>query len=233
MKITSEIFSPLIHFFYPHNCLGCGSDRVATKDFLCLDCINDLPHTNFASDSSNPVEKKFWGRISLIAGMSEFYFSKNSPIQNLIHEMKYKRNKNVGVYLGNMMGRSLHQSNRFSDVDVIVPLPLFPEKEFRRGYNQAAILCQGIVEVFSLPVSSNSVARTVHTETQTKKGRLERWENVEKSFGVRDDTFLKGKHILLVDDVITTGATMEACGAEILKIEGTRLSVAALAFVTH
>ncbi|MEO6187235.1 MAG: ComF family protein [Ginsengibacter sp.] len=233
MKITSQIFSPLIHFFYPHNCLGCGSDIVATKDFLCLDCINDLPHTGFASESTNPVEKKFWGRIPLIAGMSEFYFSKNSIIQNLIHEMKYKRNKSVGVYLGNLMGKSLQQSNRFSDVDVIVPLPLFPEKEFRRGYNQAAILCQGIVEVFSKPVLSKNVVRVIHTETQTKKGRIERWENVEKSFGVRDDTGLGGNHILLVDDVITTGATMEACAAEILKVEGTRLSVAALAFATH
>lgn len=116
---------------------------------------------------------------------------------------------------------------------MIVPLPLFSKKEIRRGYNQAAVLCDGIVEVLNLPVITNNVIRVVHTETQTKKGRIERWENVEKSFQVKNPEMLKGKHVLLVDDVITTGATMEACGAEILKIQGTRLSIATLAFATR
>jgi ComF family protein len=192
-----------------------------------------LPHTGFAFHSNNPVEKIFWGRIPLVAAMSEFYFSKDSIIQNLIHEFKYRGDKQVGLYLGNTIGKSLLNSNRFSDIDVLIPLPLFSQKEFKRGFNQSSILCTGINEIMNIPVITKNVIRTVHTETQTKKGRIERWENVEKTFSVSEPAMLKGKHILLVDDVITTGATIEACGTEILKVEGVKLSVASLAIATR
>lgn len=175
----------------------------------------------------------FWGRVAITAATSEFYFSKGSIIQNLIHELKYKGNRKAGVYLGNLMGNSLLKSNRFLNIDMLVPLPLFAKKEFKRGYNQAMVLCEGIAEVMNLPIVTKNVIRIVHTETQTKKGRIERWENVEKSFAVKDLSVLKGKHILLIDDVITTGATMEACGAEILKVDNAKLSIATLAFATR
>ncbi len=230
MKVTSHILSPLVHFFYPHNCIGCGSDIIENENFLCLECINDLPHTGFSLHANNPVEKMFWGRIAIVAGTSEFYFSKASVIQNLIHELKYKGNRKAGIYLGNLMGKSLKSSNRFSNIDYLIPLPLFTKKELKRGYNQAEVLCAGIAEVMNIPILTKNVIRIVHTETQTKKGRIERWENVEKSFAVKDPGILKGKHILLVDDVITTGATMEACGSEILKTGGAKLSFATLAF---
>ena len=233
LKINHHIVSPILHFFYPHNCIGCGSDIIANDNFLCLDCINNLPHTGFSLHANNPVEKMFWGRLAVTAGTSEFYFSKGSIIQNLIHELKYKGNRKAGIYLGNLMGNSLLKSNRFLNIDMLVPLPLFAKKEFKRGYNQAMILCEGIAEVMDLPIITKNVIRIVHTETQTKKGRIERWENVEKSFTVKDLSVLKGKHILLVDDVITTGATMEACGAEILKVNDARLSIAALALATR
>ncbi|MDQ6890796.1 MAG: ComF family protein, partial [Bacteroidota bacterium] len=224
MKISSHFISPLLHFFYPHNCIGCGSDIIESENFLCLECINNLPHTSFSLHANNPVEKMFWGRIAIIAGMSEFYFSKASIVQNLIHELKYKGNKKAGIYLGNLMGKSLKNSNRFANIDLLVPLPLFTKKEFKRGYNQAEVLCQGIAEEMKVPLLTKNVIRIIHTETQTKKGRIQRWENVEKSFSVLDPAFLKGKHVLLVDDVITTGATMEACGAEILKVAQVKLS---------
>ena len=123
----------------------------------------------------------------------------------------------------------MFNSNRFSSIDFLIPLPLSTEKEFKRGFNQSSILCSGIREVMNIPVITKNVIRIIHTETQTKKGRIQRWENVEKSFSVIDPAMLKGKHILLVDDVVTTGATIEACGREILKIEGVQLSVASLA----
>lgn len=214
--------------FYPHNCIGCGSDVIDKENFLCLECVNDLPHTNFAMHANNPLEKKFWGRISLTSAMSEFYFSKESIVQNMIYELKYRRNKKAGFYFGNLMGKSLLNSNRF-DVDILIPLPLFEGKERMRGYNQSEILCNGISGVINKPVIRNNVIRKVFTETQTKKHRIERWKNVKDIFFVTDPKSLEGKHILLVDDVITTGATLDACGSEILKIKNVKLSVAALA----
>jgi ComF family protein len=232
MKLSPAVLSPLIHLFYPHNCLGCGSDIVEKENFICLECINNLPHTGFATHANNPVEKLFWGRIPVAAGMSEFYFSKDSIVQNLIHEFKYRANRKVGLYLGKLIGKSLLQSGRFDAIDALVPLPLFAQKEFKRGYNQSAILCAGISEIMSIPVLTKNIIRIVHTETQTKKSRIQRWENVEKSFSVLKPADVEGKHILLVDDVITTGATLEACGAEILKAADTTLSIATLAMAT-
>ena len=121
-------------------------------------------------------------------------------------------------------------SNRFSNIDFLIPLPLFSQKEFKRGYNQSSILCAGINEIMNIPLITKNVIRIVHTETQTKKGRIQRWENVEKSFSVLEPGSLKGKHILLVDDVITTGATLEACGLEILK---TRRHSAECCFISN
>lgn len=208
--------------------MGCGNDVISNENFLCLECLNDLPHTDFAMHKNNPVEKKFWGRIALASAMSEFYFSKGSIVQNMIHEFKYRGNKKAGYYFGNLMGKSLLGSNRFP-VDVIVPLPLFEKKEKMRGFNQSEILCNGIAEFIRKPVVKNNVIRKVFTDTQTKKHRIERWKNVESIFYVKHPDELKGRHILLVDDVITTGATIDACGTEILKIEGVTLSVASLA----
>lgn len=224
--------SPLFHLFYPHNCIGCGSDVIDKENFLCLQCFDDLPHTNFAQHENNPLEKKFWGRIGLVSAMSQFYFSKESIIQNIVHELKYKGNKQAGYFLGNLVGKSLLNSNRFH-VDVIIPLPLFEKKEKMRGYNQSEILCRGISEIIGKPVIKNNVIRKVFTETQTKKHRLERWKNVENIFHVNFPDELTGKHILLVDDVITTGATIDACATEILKIKNVKLSVAALAMTSQ
>jgi ComF family protein len=228
LKPSFVTSSPLFHLFFPHNCVGCGSDVIDKDSFLCLQCIHDLPYTNFAMHGNNPVEKKFWGRIAVTSAMSEFYFSKGSIVQNLIHEFKYKGNKIVGHYLGNLIGKSLLNSNRFH-IDAIIPIPLFEKKEKKRGFNQAEILCKGISEIMNVPIIKKNVIRTVPTKTQTRKGRLERWQNVEKTFSVSDTQNLQGKHILLVDDVITTGATLEACASEILKIENVRISIATLA----
>lgn len=178
--------------------------------------------------AGNPLEKKFWGRLPLASAMSELYFSKDSIVQNMIHEFKYRGNKDAGRYFGNLIGRSLLNSNRFN-VDVIVPLPLFIRKEKMRGFNQAEILCNGIGEIIKKPIVKKNVMRSIFTESQTKKRRIERWRNVEGIFYINDPKSLEGKHILLVDDVITTGATIDACGSEILKVADTTLSVASFA----
>ncbi len=221
-----------MHLFYPHVCTGCGSDIIEQENLLCLKCVNTLPHTNFAMHANNAVEKIFWGRVPLTAATSEFYFAKGTVVQHLIHEFKYKGNKDVGTYLGAMMGSSILSTNRFKKIDALIPLPLYADKEHKRGVNQAKILCEGMSEVMNVPVITNNVVRKRFTQTQTKKHREERWQNVEGSFKVDAIEQLKDKHVLLVDDVITTGATLEACGKEILNIDNVQLSVATLAYAS-
>jgi ComF family protein len=232
--LTSSFFSlsPLFHLFYPHNCIGCGSDLIDKDNFLCLECFDNLPYTNFAQHANNPLEKKFWGRIALVSAMSLFYFSKESIVQNMIYELKYKGNKRAGYFFGNLIGKSLLNSNRFH-ADVLIPLPLFEKKEKMRGYNQSEILCHGIAEIIDQPVVKNNVIRKVFTETQTRKHRVERWKNVENIFQVKFPEELEGKHILLVDDIITTGATIDACATEILKIKNVKLSIASFAMASY
>ena len=229
MVAVKDILADALHLFYPHICTGCGSDLINKKSLLCLNCINELPHTNFALHENNPIEKIFTGRIKIKAAHSEFYFSKGHLVQHLIHQLKYKNNKEIGYYLGEIMGNSLLKSNRFSNLDYLIPLPLFADKEFKRGYNQAEIICQGMHLSTQIPVMLNNVVRKRPTETQTRKHRAERWENVDGSFTIKNPASLKGKNVLLVDDVITTGATLEACGQVILQVPETRLNFAALA----
>ena len=229
MLLLKSIFSDTLHLFYPHICTGCGSDLLHEDNLLCLQCINDLPYTNFASHKNNPVEKIFWGRIPVAAAHSEFYFAKETIVQELIHQLKYKNNTAIGLYLGELMGKSLLAGNRFTDIDYLVPLPLYPDKERKRGYNQAAIICNGMSGIMKVPVSTGNVVRQRFTETQTRKHRTERWENVDGSFVVKDPAAFKGKKIMLVDDVVTTGATLEACGNALLQVEGVKLYIAALA----
>ena len=227
--MLKNIFSAAAHLFYPHLCMGCGSDLLRTDDLLCFHCIDELPHTGYESMPGNPVEKIFYGRMPLEAAHAGYYFAKGALIQQLIHELKYRGNKDAGLYLSRSMGEKMLLSGRFSDIDYIVPLPLAAEKEFRRGFNQAEIICNGLSGSMNIPVLRKNITRIRFTETQTKKHRAERWENVSGSFFVNSPETIAGKHILLVDDVITTGATLEACAAAISAASTTRISIAALA----
>ncbi len=170
----------------------------------------------------------FWGRIPLTSATAQFYFTRHSGIQQLMHELKYRGNKDLGIYLGRIMGSQLAATHRFRYVDALIPLPLFAAKEKKRGFNQAELLCRGMGEVMNVGVLKNVVSRISHTETQTKKNRTERWQNMKGRFRVNDQEALRGKHVLLVDDVVTTGATLEACGKVILEAENCRVSIATL-----
>jgi ComF family protein len=228
-----EIKDSFLHVIFPHVCDGCGSDLLNVESRLCIRCFASLPETNFEEHSNNPVEKIFWGRLPIVEATAQFYFTKESLMQRLMHQFKYKGNKDLGLQLGTMMGNSLKSSKRFKDIDALVPLPLFPSKERKRGYNQATILCEGITEMFHRPILKNVITRPQHTETQTKKGRIERWKNIEGKFQLLDTAAIQNKHLLLIDDVITTGATLEACANELLKTGNVKLSIATLCIASR
>lgn len=220
----------LRHIFFPHICSGCGTDLLPENKLLCIRCLNNLPVTNFQHHSINPVEKIFRGRLRLVKAFSYLYFTKDSMLQSLLHELKYKGKKEIGEFLGNKMGEAVHAVFENDPVDALIPLPLHPAKERQRGFNQATAIANGLAEVFKIPVMEKTVARKIFTASQTKKSRLERWDNMEGKFILNEEDAPYGKHVLLVDDVVTTGATLEACGNELLKTQGLRLSISTLAY---
>ncbi len=227
-----EIKDSLLHLLFPNVCAGCANDLADGASQLCLKCIDSMPETNFELHANNPVEKKFWGRLPLASGTAQYYYTSESLIQHLMHQFKYRGNKELGHQLGRMMGDSLHWSGRFHP-ETLIPLPLFASKEKRRGFNQATILCEGMAEILEIPVLNDVIVRSLYTDTQTKKGRIERWENMEDKFVLVKPEAISDKQVLLVDDVVTTGATLEACGAELLKASNVRLSIATLCFASR
>ncbi len=229
-KHLAYFVSDILHLFYPHHCTGCGSDIVYNEQLLCAKCIHRLPHTGFFDKAANPVEKVFYGRVHAEAAAAAFYFTKQSLVQHLLVQLKYKGNREAGYFLGRQMGYLLSASARFTGVDYIIPLPLNRKKEQLRGYNQAALISEGIADTWQKPMLSSVVERTRFTETQTQQNRISRWQNMEQVFAVTDAAKIAGKHILLVDDVVTTGATLEACAAKLLAVSGTRVSIAAAAY---
>jgi ComF family protein len=218
------------HIFFPHVCEGCGTDVLEHNSILCPECFLKLPDTGFIKKPNNPVEKIFYGRIKVEMAGSAFYFTKHSLLQHLVLQLKYHGNKDIGFYLGKLLGYQLAQTERFNDVDTIIPLPLNPRKERKRGYNQAAVIAEGIASVWYKPVLRDGIQRMVFTETQTRKDRVSRWQTMEGVFETTNDEVLTGRHILLIDDIVTTGATLEACGGKILQAYGTKLSIATVAY---
>jgi ComF family protein len=232
MVTYKELKNSILHILFPRVCDGCGSDIIDEESNLCMKCIAELPETNFHLHANNPVEKIFWGRLPIASATAQYYFVKESLMQYLMHQLKYKGNRELGKQLGRLMAYDLQKTNRFNKVDYLVPLPLFASKEKRRGYNQATILCEGIAEVMNVQIAGDVITRTQYTETQTRKGRIERWQNMEGKFELLKPEMIRDKNILLVDDVITTGATLEACGHELLRA-APKLSIAALCYASR
>ena len=228
----SAIKESLLQLFYPHVCAGCGSDALTPESQLCVKCIHGLPLTGFEKHAFNPIDRSLAGRVRFINATSQLYFNKESLVQRLMHEFKYRGNKSLGQQLGVMMGVQLQESGRFGNVEALVPLPLYETRLKQRGYNQSAVLCQGIQEVLGLPVIEGAIERPLFTETQTKKNRVERWKNMEGKFRVIDPALVQNRHVLLVDDVITTGATIESCASELVNA-GALVSIATLCYASQ
>lgn len=225
-----DISSSLMHLFFPHVCRGCYQELQQKDHFLCTGCLSVLPYSGFEKIQGNPVEKIFFGRIHIEAAASFLFFTPASVVQHLIHQVKYRNQQQLAVYLGRAMGQQLAESERFGEVDLVVPLPLFRNREAERGYNQAGLLARGVAGAMGLPVEENALTRVRASATQTRKNRAERWENVEGLFQITGKPALDGKNILLVDDVVTTGATLEACATAIRGTPGARVWISTLAY---
>ena len=221
-----------VNLFYPRSCYACNRNQIDNDEMICMECLGNLPYTKFESIKDNVTEKLFWGRIPTSFVCSIFYFEKENALQNIIHQIKYKNEKKLGLFMGNLMGLKLLALIKEHKVDFMIPMPLHPKKEKKRGYNQATLLCKGIRTISKLEYYENAIVRIQHTETQTKKSRIERWQNVEHVFNIPNPTIIRGKNILIIDDVITTGASTEACGQALLEHGASSISICGLAHTT-
>jgi len=196
-----------------------------------MKCLYKLPKTNFHYYEDNPVSRVFWGRVELYSATSFLFFNKGGRVQRMMHNLKYRGKKQVGIYLGKLFGNELKKSALFKTVEVIVPVPMHPVKQHKRGYNQSALIAQGIAESMGVMIQIDNLIKTENTASQTKKSRYHRWQNVKGVFQIMDEKALENKHILLVDDVITTGATIESCAQLLGSLKnGSSVSVASLAY---
>lgn len=219
----------LLHMIYPHLCKGCAIDIPQQEQQLCAACLASLPFTQFEKHADNPAEKIFFGRTNVHAATGLLYFTKDSLVQSLVHQIKYEGAKELAVFMGKMMGRAILNEARFSAIDLLLPLPLTRGREKQRGYNQSTLLAEGISSVLQVPINTKSLQRLSSQGTQTHKSREERWLQMHRQFVCPSPEVLVGKHILLVDDVITTGATLDACSGILNALPGVKTSVATLA----
>ena len=222
-------FEELLNLVYPRLCIVCGKNLVAGEKHLCSDCLYALPRTRFHSFCHNPVCDRLAGKLPFEKASAAFHYHKESYMQILMENIKYKSNHELAVYLGKYAAGLYKQKCFFEQIDLILPVPLHKNKEKWRGYNQSERIASGIASRTGLAVDGTSLQRMVENPTQTTKGLWERGQNVKDVFKVVNPDQLAGKHVLIVDDVLTSGSTMEACGAALLNVSGVRLSFFALA----
>lgn len=224
-----EMYGGLLHLLYPNLCAGCDADLPAGDYCFCLRCLNRLQTTEMHLQAENEFTDRFWGRLPVVSGAAMYYFHRKSPVQRALHRLKYMNQPDIGIRIGRRFGHVLARSPHFEGIQGVVPVPLHPKKERQRGYNQSAMLAQGMAESMHIPVLSGCLVRNTHSGSQTRKKRMERFDNVSEVFAIKHPQKIAGQHLLLVDDVLTTGATLEACGKILLKIPGVRLSLATIA----
>lgn len=227
--LIKDWLGSFLSLLFPRCCVVCGRPLAKGEECLCTMCNIELPRTDYHLRKDNPVEKLFWGKIPLERATSFYFYRKGSDFRQILHQLKYGGQKGIGAIMGRYMAAELQQSGFFEGVDVILPVPLHKKKQQIRGYNQSEWIARGITAVTGIPIDTEAVVRRKNTETQTRKSSLERWENVEGIFELHHAEALAGKHILIIDDVLTTGATTVECASCLTGIEGIRISVLTLA----
>jgi ComF family protein len=215
---------------YPRNCHACHNTLFRHEEFLCNHCFLNLPKSNFHKEADNELERVFHGRIPILKAGSFYLFEKSGKVQQLLHSIKYKGNEDLARQVGMWYGKALENDPVFSESDYIIPVPLHEKKKKQRGFNQSEEFAKGLSETLNIPLNTKALFRTEFTSTQTRKQKFERWENVKDIFELTDHALLSGKRIILVDDVITTGATIDACYQALSKAPNIRVSVLSLAY---
>ena len=222
----------LFSLFFPNFCFGCKDGLLKGEEILCTRCLGELPKVNYLSMQDNPLVNRFVGRVPVQYGWSLLKFQKTGIVQNLLHELKYNNHPEIGERLGKVLGVRLIELGLKSEIDFLIPVPLHKNRKRVRGYNQSAMISKGLSDVLEKPFSDEVMVRTSSTKTQTKKSKIERWENVSNAFQVVKQGAINGKRVLLVDDVVTTGATTEACARSLLHAGASIVSIACLAEVS-
>lgn len=226
------MFEDLLSLLFPETCYACSGSLARGEKYICTNCSVKLPYTDFhvhGATELNPLQRRFWGKVPVRFAFSYLYFRPKGRVQRLLHQLKYKGAKELGEHLGQRYGSLLSDFQYNNQFDVIVPVPLHKYKLRRRGYNQAEWFAKGLSKSMRLPYHGKVILRTTHTGTQTRKSRLDRWHNVEQVFEVDRPEQVQGRHVLLVDDVLTTGATLEACARALLAAGATEVSIATIA----
>lgn len=228
----TKIIHNLLDFLFPRLCPVCGNRLSEHEQHICLLCLTQIPRTGNYKQKDNNLEQLFAGRIPFERIASFAHFVKGGTIQPIIHELKYNNNPQIGIYIGELCGKELNESDFIKGIDYIVPIPLHPKRQEERGYNQAAMLAFGISKQTGVCFEKEVVTRTKNNPSQAKsKSREARWKNVEDIFALTDKEKFEGRHILLIDDVLTTGSTLESCAKTILQCPGTKISIYTLASV--
>lgn len=223
-----KILHDLLALFFPRLCLLCGELLVDGEKCLCLSCIYKLPRTNYHLRPFNPAEQLFTGKVEIEKATAYLHYEKGGKVQQLIYAIKYKGEKEAGFQLGRQAALALHEKGFFEGIDLLLPVPLHSQRQKKRGYNQAEWIARGIASVCLLPIENKALARIRKTNTQTHKNVFDRWTNVQNIFSVKSEEPLIGKHVLVIDDVLTTGATIGACANCLSAIEGIRISILTL-----
>ena len=219
----------MLNLFFPKVCEACNNVLRDNELVVCTSCRHQLPVTNFHFDNSKTVEKMVYGRVKLEDATALLHFSKKGIVQQLLHNLKYRGHEHISDFLGKWLAAELRSANGFDDIDVVVPVPLYKTKLRKRGYNQVAQFGKQIAKALNVEYDDAVLIKTKPSKTKVFKGRLSRWNDDDPVFSISENTSLRGKHILLVDDIITTGATVEACATELLKIDNIKLSLATMA----
>lgn len=233
MMTMTDLWNNLLNLFFPNLCLICKRPLVGKERHLCLHCLCRLPRTRYHQRKQNPMEQRYFGNVLITHATSFLLFEKENSTQRLIHFLKYHDNKELAYHLGQIAAHELQDDNHpLCQVDGLIPVPLHPKKQKIRGYNQSEWIAKGIQSVWGCPVYPHALKKTTFTESQTLKSGFERWENTRNVYETDQTDHLTGKHLLIIDDVITTGATIGACAAALSAVPDIRISLFSLAAVT-